>query len=200
MDVSISIAIAFAICFSISLLIAVPLHIAGYDEHVSKNGDLVETSCNVTGHYVAEATCHRPCNCITVCQEHCTTRHSNGRVTTHCQPQCSQRCQSCPYTCFGGVWTVEYRPIGSLMTLQATRIQGDRFDQRSSAEASLQIHPDGSSMICFYEQENEYNVRFERYDELGFYVSFIVFYTFAGAAFLGVVISLAVWAVKNAKS
>ena len=190
--------VIFGVCVFVSLLIAVPLQTAGYDAHVSKNGDLVETTCNVTGHYVAETTCYRRCRCITVCEQRCTTyRNANGHVRTSCSPYCSERCQSCPYTCYGGVWTVQYVPVGSDMALMGSRDQGQRFDHRSGAQAALSAFPDGSSMICFYEQEDAHHLRFERYNVTGFYVSFIFFYVLAGLSFVGLIISAAVWFVRQ---
>lgn len=178
------VAIGVGICLCISLIIAIPLQTAGYNRHVNENGLLIDTDCIVVSHAIKEVTCYRQCNCVTYVEERCTTkRDRDGNTHRTCRPHYSERCQQCPYTCYQGVWTLEYRPEGADTPLTSQLPEG-KYDTHSGAEAALHTRPDGSTFLCFYNEEDPSELRFEKHSVDGFFASFIVFYVFAGIALL----------------
>lgn len=208
--------ITFSICAVISLIIAIPLQTAGYDEHVIKNEALVATECEVVEWLISSATCYRSCNCYNICTQQCTTTTVNGHPSTRCSPQCTQHCQSCPYTCYTASWRVEYSPLdmfgnpvvmGKDITSDnstdlpqtvrySVNLSGPRsnYDTQASAQNGLGQRPIGSKFVCYYDSTNLGDVRLEKYDLLGFFASYITFYVLAGICGVAIVILLIICA------
>lgn len=183
---------AFATCLVVSLIIAVPLHTAGYNRHLGKNDRLIDTRCTVVEHAIVSATCYRSCNCYQQCSQRCTTStDSQGRVTTTCTPSCHQVCSSCPYECYTAAWVVTYRAPADSEEKRTASLPtaGARYTYRSQAEQALRSRPVDSTFVAYVDPEKPDEVLLEKHSVGGFLAAAIVFYVLAGVALIGMIVT-----------
>lgn len=184
-------------CVAIALIIAIPIQTAGYQTHLAKNEALVDTTCTVKEQTIVATTCYRSCNCYSVCSPQCVTRNINGKLTQMCNQSCMQHCSTCPYTCYDAMWAVQYSTrdqFGQVEMLLTTMLPcGTHYASTVMAQQALNARSLNQTFACFYDSNDIAAVRTSKYDVIGFYASFIVFYILACVGALFVVILLIVY-------
>lgn len=113
----------------------------------NKIGDYEETQCMILEHLpIEEETCHRECNCRTIC-----TGGENNRCTRHCD--------SCPFTCYTGRVLVNYTTLE-----KETFIEDIRVAHRTSNNNVIKAYRKydiGTMHTCYYLAHNPTSVVFD---------------------------------------
>lgn len=165
--------IILGVVFCCSLIIAIPLHLAGYQHHNQINERSVWTDCRIVEREAQLYRCSEDCDCFDLMV---------GEVTTTI-------CSTCYYDCWRPIWTVNfYTPNETKYTRYLKYSSWLKSHDR--ALWIVNQYQKDKRYKCLYDPEDNYNVSWNYHDVKKFFISMWFFY--AVAILVGVVVLIIV--------
>lgn len=154
-----------------SLIPTLLMYYLGYEPNEKFNKNSIQTNCTVTNTYIAKTTCSYLCNCETRC--------------VGVKPRnCVQNCNTCYYECFNGF--VDFIFETSLTNITSLKKIYTNVRNYNDVLTNLnQNYPLGKHIICFYDNTNPKDMRFELDNSTVYFVFFIIFIVIGGIILFG---------------